>query len=152
MSVIDFIILGEIQNGNKHPYIIADKVVNFDMVKISKPAVYKNAIKLHDKGFLNREIEQKTKMPARKVYSVNYEGEKEFKRLAKEIIKNPLTGEFNAIFIYSAFVDFNILVDELLKNLNNLKDKYKNKEDIFIKQKYLLVLTYINWIEWVLQG
>jgi DNA-binding PadR family transcriptional regulator len=126
MSAIDLIILGQLLRGPKNAYEMKKM---FDLtelnkwVKISIPALYKNLVKLHDRGYLDAKIVKKGEMPEKTIYYINQKGSDYFLTLMKHY-----SSEINYIYFdFAAFV-FNLPLLEKkagTEMLHDLNQKFK---------------------------
>jgi len=128
MSTIDLTILGLLKKKSMSPYdmvrFIEFRGIN-SFIKISAPAVYKNMIKMHKKGYLSGERIRESEMPEKMVYSITEKGEKYFRSLMRHFAESP--GDI--IFDFNSFVAFSeqLQKDESLELLSSLKESFELK-------------------------
>lgn len=166
MSSVDLTILGFLMEKPMSPYEIV-KVINDrnikDMVKISEPAIYKNIIKLHSKGYLGKEIAKEGERPEKAVYSMNDSGRGFFLELmensSNRLIKIGLN--FNAFIINLDKVDKETGI-KMLDKLKKLIYEHSKILEISIgnvrmasigslgvlRQHEMVFETLKKWIDW----
>lgn len=91
MSSIDLVILGHLLHGEKSAYEMVKDFEYWNInywVKISTPSIYKNVIKLYDKGFLNSRVVKEGEMPEKTIYSLNDNGKDYFNQLMQNYSNN----------------------------------------------------------------
>lgn len=108
MSTVDLVLLGVVCEKPCSAYEI-QKIIEYrnlsKWVKISSPSVYKNVIRLEEKGYLTSEPVREGKMPEKAVYSITPLGKDYFLSLMKE----------NAARAVSVMFDFNAVIANLNK-------------------------------------
>jgi DNA-binding PadR family transcriptional regulator len=84
MSTIDLFLLGLHMDRSWNAYELVKMLDTFhlgEMIRISTPAVYKNLIRLTDKGFLSVEKRKEGGSPEKKIYTISDTGRKRFREL-----------------------------------------------------------------------
>ena len=108
MSAVDLVLLGIVCEQPCSAYEI-QKIIEYrnlsKWVKVSSPSVYKNVIRLEEKGYLASEPVREGKMPEKAVYSVTPSGKGYFLSLMKK----------TATRTVSVMFDFNAVVANLNK-------------------------------------
>jgi DNA-binding PadR family transcriptional regulator len=92
MSTVNLMILGALQEKPMNAYEMKKMVENRNLkywVKISSPSIYKNLVKLHQKGYLDGEVVREGEMPEKTVYTINGKGRQYFMSLMKKYATNP---------------------------------------------------------------
>ena len=103
MSDIDLIILGYLQHGEKSAYEMVKEFETWSLhywLKISTPSIYKNIIKLHERGYLDSRIVKEGEMPEKTIYSINGSGLLYF----NELMENSSLHMDNVYFDFNAFL------------------------------------------------
>jgi DNA-binding PadR family transcriptional regulator len=136
MSSIDLFLLGFLKEKPISAYDLAKKIKENQldqMIKISTPAVYKNLLRLKQKGYIKARNLKAGNMPHKTSYSITEKGEIYFSSLMFE--------QSNKNFI--AYFDFNSLIinldlvskKEALKMLDNFKKVLIQKREEHKRQK-----------------
>lgn len=110
MSAVDLILLGLVYEKPQSAYDMQKQVEYRNLsrwVKISSPSIYKNVLKLEEKGYLTSESVREGKMPEKSVYSITKAGKEYFLKLMRE----------KANAAVSVLFDFNAVI----ANLNKLE-------------------------------
>ncbi len=111
MSAVDLILLGLVYEHPQSAYDIQKQVEYRNLskwVKISSPSIYKNVLKLEEKGYLTSEAIREGRMPEKAVYSITPTGREHFLKLMRE----------KANAAVSVLFDFNAVI----ANLNKLEN------------------------------
>lgn len=112
MSSIDLAILGMVLEKPQSAYDVQKDIEYHHFsrwTKISTPSIYKNMLRLCDKGYLQSKRIKGNKLSEKAVYSVTEEGKKYFAELMTEYASKPVPILF----------DFNVVIT----NLNKLDEK-----------------------------
>ena len=165
MSSINLILLGILKKQSHNAYDVANIIdTNHfnELVKISKPAVYKNLIKLCNQKFLSSKTIKDNNMPAKVFYSITEKGKRYFYKLMQE----------NASKSHDIFFDFNSFIvnlhlltkKERSQLLNDLQEQLYKKKQLYkgykkeyksapiegrgiINQFYAINNSLIDWLE-----
>lgn len=116
LSSIDLIILGYLMHGEKSAYEMVKEFETWNLhhwLKISKPSIYKNIIKLCESGHLNSRIVKEGEMPEKTIYSINEKGNLYFNELM----------EYSSVHMGNIYFDFNAF----LSNIENLPKEKRNE-------------------------
>lgn len=165
MSPINLVILGFIMDKPMNPYELTKQIKNYridEMVKISIPAIYKNIIKLHEKGYVTAQIVRTNDTNEKTVYSMTQSGRKYFMQLMQKFAldKVNFNFDFNAFIVHLNHVD----KSDGLMMLKNLKNKFYKKKRLLqnqlkvlnncpfairavVQQQYMVAQTLIKWVE-----
>lgn len=111
MSAVDLILLGLVYEQPQSAYDMQKQVEYRNLskwVKISSPSIYKNVLKLEEKGCLTSETVRESRMPEKTVYSITPMGRGYFLKLMRE----KANAAVNVLF------DFNAVI----ANLNKLEN------------------------------
>ncbi len=166
MSPIDLIILGILLDKEMSAYDMANFVEGRGidkLVKISKPAIYKNCKRLYKSGCLDGHRIREGELPEKMVYSMNEKGKAKFHDLMKyfSLNVNPFFLDFNA-FLWNIEQLETSEAMEMLVNLKNqimgIKEWILQHEKeaqssasfssrMIIKQYRMIVLTLVAWVE-----
>ena len=125
MSSIDLFLLGFLYEKPWSAYELTCFVAEHqlgELVKVSTPAIYKNILRLANRGFLNSRTEKNGEMPEKKVYSITENGEEYFYELVEESFKEK----------YS----FNFPFNSAIINLDKLKKKKAIKLMKILKKRF----------------
>ncbi len=110
MSAVDLILLGLVYEQPQSAYDMQKQVEYRNLsrwVKISSPSIYKNVVKLEEKGYLTSISVREGRMPEKSVYSITPSGRAYFLKLMRE----KANAAVNVLF------DFNAVI----ANLNKLE-------------------------------
>ncbi len=104
-SIIDLTILGFIQRAPLSAYDLANLLVKAEVemvVKISKPAVYKNVQRLLERGFLEGRITKTRRWPEKRICSITTKGGDYFRELMVHFAAQPVRYQFdlNAVALF----------------------------------------------------
>lgn len=108
MSQIDLIILGYLQHKEKSAYEMVKEFETWNLqywLKISSPAIYKNIVKLYQKGYLDSKTVKEGEMPEKTIYSINQKGLSYFNELM----------EYSSNNIGRIYFDFNAFLTNIEK-------------------------------------
>lgn len=108
MSTVDLTLLGILMNKPLNAYEIKKKLEYMHIqrwTKISSPAVYKNLVNLHSRGYLDAETVREGEMPEKTIYTVNEKGKQHFHSLMEKLCQNPGT----------VYIEFTTLIAQLNK-------------------------------------
>lgn len=108
-SAVDLVILGLLNNQPMSAYDLAKLQGIYELVKISKPAVYKNVHKLCERGHLEGRVSKSGNMPEKTVYTVTKAGQQHIQDLLEGSISHRVKFHF----------DFNgliLLIEQLPKS------------------------------------
>lgn len=142
MSTVNIMLLGILMKKPLNAYEMKKKMESMNIrrwTKISTPAIYKNLVNLHRRGYLDAEIIRDGEMPEKTVYTVNEKGRKYFVSLMEHLVQNPGTVyiDFTAFVAHLNKLDHSDAVrmlEELLENLNGtllvLNDSFHQKESL----------------------
>jgi DNA-binding PadR family transcriptional regulator len=165
MSAIDLFLLGCLAERSISAYDLANFILGNhidEMVKISTPAVYKNLIKLGEKGFLEVQGSKAGKMPEKKIYSITGKGREELKSLLeKEAAKDlAFSMDFNCFILnlskvtkaeaFKLLEEFKLGLSEKRRFMAEMTEFYSNVpfEGRAIMRQYRMVLdTLSRWLE-----
>lgn len=89
-SAIDIILLGLLKNEPMSAYDLSKIQGIHELVKISKPAVYKNVIKLEKQSYLEMVVTKYGNMPDKKIYTITDKGIVYLHKSMKDIVKHAL--------------------------------------------------------------
>ncbi len=122
VSTIDLIILGILLDKPMNAYELANFIEKGrvdKLIKISKPAVYKNSKRLYKSGYLDGQRVREGELPEKLVYSINEKGQKKFSNLMEYFSSNvrPFFLDFNSFFWNIEKLE----TSEALEMLENLK-------------------------------
>ena len=112
MSAVDLILLGLVYEQPQSAYDMQKHVEYRNLsrwVKISSPSIYKNVLKLEEKGCLTSEPVREGRMPEKTVYSITPAGREYFFKLMRE----------KANAAVSVVFDFNAVI----ANLNKIENE-----------------------------
>lgn len=166
MSTIDLIILGILSEKEMSAYELANFIDDRGidkLLKISKPAVYKNCKRLYKFGYLDGQRVQESELPEKMIYTVNQNGQEHFHDLMEHYSSN----------IHPFFMDFNSFLwnigklekSEALEMLTNLKNQLigirkwilEHEKDVqksisfaskmIVKQYRMIIITLVKWVE-----
>ncbi|MDP4094514.1 MAG: PadR family transcriptional regulator [Bacillota bacterium] len=132
MSTVDLMLLGHLMKAPMNAYEMKKNLEFANIsrwVKISTPSVYKNLVKLNEKGFLDSKTVKEGEMPEKTVYTINEKGKEYFRKLMQrysESVGN-IYFDFNAVIANLDKVD----KDTGLQMLNKLQEQF------FILQKIM---------------
>ena len=130
LSTVDLMLLGALMEHPMNAYEMKKRMENASVknwAKISSPAIYRNLISLHKRGYLNAEVVKDSQMPEKTIYTVNIKGKEHFRRLMENYSENPGTVYLNL----TVFIDNLKRLDkqDAEKMLATLKDKlYAQRE------------------------
>jgi DNA-binding PadR family transcriptional regulator len=148
-----------------NPYELAKFLDNNDvkeMIRISKPSIYKNLKKLADKGFLSANPIKEGEMPEKTVYSINKKGREYFLKLMEQYAESDIKYhfDFNSMLINLDKVSPEKgleLIQKMEERLITKKERYKKYIEkysflpleamMIIKQHQMLNDTLIRWLE-----
>ncbi len=105
-SAVDLMLLGSLMDCPMNAYELKKRMEDAnvkDWVKISSPAIYKNLVRLHRRGYLDAEVVREGEMPEKTVYTVNEEGRRHFRRLMEAFAGMP----------GSVYIDFTAFISNL---------------------------------------
>ncbi len=108
MSAVDLILLGLVYEHPQSAYDMQKQVEYRNLskwVKISSPSIYKNVLRLEEKGCLTSQAMREGKMPEKVVYSITSAGRELFLKLMRE----------KASTAISVLFDFNAVIANLNK-------------------------------------
>jgi len=136
VSSIDLMLLGLIRNQPMSAYDLSKLEGVYEMVKISVPAIYKNIIRLQEKGFLSLTCMKEGKMPEKKIYAITKKGEDHFNKLLINCAKNPIKFyfDFNVSLLFTASIDYEtgIKLIQLVRDNTQQKINHLNQQlDLF---------------------
>ncbi len=129
MSAVDLILLGIVLEQPCSAYDIQKNVEYRNLskwVKISSPSIYKNVIRLEEKGCLASEPVREGKMPEKAVYSITPAGREYFLTLMKQTAARTVSVlfDFNAVISGLNKVPKETalgLIDDIRKGMNDSK-------------------------------
>ncbi len=136
MSSIDLFLLGFLNKKSSSAYDLAKFIKDnhlHQMIKISTPSVYKNLVRLKERGFLSSLSTQSGNMSQKAVYSITKKGIKYFHSLMIRQSKK----DFSIHFDFNSFI---INLDqmnekEIKKLLDNFKKVLLEKKRIYENYK-----------------
>ena len=99
-SAIDLIILGLLHNEPMSAYDLSKLQGIYELVKISKPAIYKNVHRLNEKGFLKSSVAKIGRMPEKAIYTITENGKKHLLILMEQCVAGPIKFHFD----FNAFI------------------------------------------------
>ncbi|WP_411677680.1 PadR family transcriptional regulator [Caproicibacter sp.] len=142
MSTVNIMLLGILLKKPLNAYEMKKKMESMNIrrwTKISTPAIYKNLVNLHRRGYLDAEVVRDGEMPEKTVYTVNENGRKYFVSLMEHLAQNPGTVYIDFATLIAHLNKLNHadsirVLEELLDNLNNsqyyLAESLKEKESL----------------------
>ncbi|MVB11541.1 Transcriptional regulator PadR-like family protein [Caprobacter fermentans] len=142
MSTVNIMLLGILIKEPMNAYEMKKKMESMNIrrwTKISTPAIYKNLINLHRRGYLDAEVVRDGEMPEKTIYTVNEKGRKYFFNLMERLAQNPGTVYIDFTTLVAHLNKLNRsdaarLMEELIENLNNsltnLNDSLRHNEDL----------------------
>lgn len=92
MSTVDIMLLGNLISQPMSAYEMKKKMEEMNVrrwTKISTPAIYKNLVLLHRRGYLDAEVVRDGEMPEKTAYTVNEKGHRHFLNLMEQLAQNP---------------------------------------------------------------
>lgn len=110
MSSVDLMLLGSLMDCPMNAYELKKRMENADVknwVKISSPAIYKNLVRLYQRGCLDARVVREGEMPEKTVYTINEKGRRYFQRIMETYSEEPG-------FVYIDFTAF-------ISNLHHLE-------------------------------
>ena len=136
MSSIDLFLLGFLKEKPISAYDLAKKIKENQldqMIKISTPAVYKNLLRLKQKGHIKAKNLKTSNIPYKTMYSMTKEGEEYFSTLMFE----QSSKNFSAYFDFNSFIiNLNLVSKkEALNMLDNFEKVLIQKKEEHKKQK-----------------
>ncbi len=166
ISTIDLIILGILLDKEMSAYEMANFIERRgidQLVKISKPAVYKNSKRLYKSGYLDGLKVREGELPEKMVYSMNEKGLAKFHDLMKYYSSNtdPFFLDFNSFLWNIEKLETSEAVG-MLVNLKNqllgikkwiLQHEKEAQSDasfssrMIIKQYRMMIVTLVKWVE-----
>jgi len=165
MTIIDMIILGFLYQEKLSAYDIQKEIEERNIskwIKISRPAIYKNLKKLEDKNYLTSDIEKKTNMPEKKLYSLTKKGKVEYDKKAQKISEEELNIFLDINSVISSFDNLTnekqiTFLKNVCKNIEQhlyfLNNNLEKKADIpehgkqILKQQKMLLESLLTWAE-----
>lgn len=138
-SAIDLIILGLLHNEPMSPYDLSKLQGMYELVKISKPAIYKNVHRLEQKGFLKSSVTKTGNMPEKKIYTITENGKEHLLALMEQCVAGPIRFHFD----FNAFI-LMIMVQPKENALSLLSDlRHKLKENLTYLEKSRSRFSYL---------
>lgn len=121
MSAVDLLILGLIRNKAMSAYELAEMSGIYELLKLSKPAVYRNIKLLEKRGYLEGERRKDGNMPEKRIYRVSEKGLEYQGQLMDSLIDEPikLHFDFNAVL----FLIEQMPREQAISRLDSLKLK-----------------------------
>ena len=160
-SAIDLVLLGLLNNQPMSAYDLAKLAGIYELVKVSKPAIYKNVHKLARDGYLLGSTSRTGKLPEKTVYELTPTG----KERILELMQGCVAGRLRFHFDFNAFL---LLLDQiprgeadrllrelmthLLNNKQNLQDQAARYSHLspairaLANQHIMLNETLIRWL------
>ena len=132
MSSVDLMLLGSLIDKPMNAYELKKRMENANVTnwaKISSPAIYKNLVRLHQRGYLDSEIVREGEMPEKTIYTVNKKGYQYFQRIMETYSEKPG-------FVY---IDFTAFISNLrhLEKSNAQKMLAELQKKLYAKMKYM---------------
>jgi DNA-binding PadR family transcriptional regulator len=132
LSAVDLMLLGSLIDHPMNAYELKKQMENANVknwVKISSPAIYKNLVRLHHRGYLDAQVVREGEMPEKTIYTVNEKGREHFQRLMESYSEKPG-------FIY---IDFTAFVSNLHHLERPLAEKMLTElqNKLYAKMKYM---------------
>ena len=163
-SIIDLTILGFVHRVPQSAYDLANLLARDEvnrMVKISKPAVYKNVQRLLERGYLEGRITKTKRWPEKRVCSMTPRGRDYFRELMVHFAAQPVRYQFDihavALFLPQLAREereplletMRTGLDEQQKSLERLgeagDDTIKSNRAV-VKLQQQLNGTLVNWV------
>ncbi len=133
MSTVDLILLGIVMERSCSAYEMQKNIEYRNLskwVKVSSPSIYKNVLRLEEKGYLSGDVMREGKMPEKTIYSITDSGKSYFLSLMKE----------TAAGAVSVMFDFNAVV----ANLNKIPKKQATELISDIRSGITVSKTYME--------
>lgn len=111
MSTIDLMLLGVVMQHPVSAYELKRELEVRNVqkwIRISSPAVYKNFLRLNERGYVDGTVVREGEMPEKKVYSINEKGHSYFVKLMQQYAASPAT----------VYIDFAAVISNL-HNVNH---------------------------------
>lgn len=92
MSTIDLMLLGVLMQKPMNAYEMKKEMEDRSIqnwIKISSPSIYKNFLKLYQRGYVDGKVIREGEMPEKTVYSINEKGRKYFMHLMQRYSEDP---------------------------------------------------------------
>jgi DNA-binding PadR family transcriptional regulator len=132
MSAVDLMLLGSLMDQPMNAYELKKRMENAKVsnwVKISSPAIYKNLVRLHQRGYLDAQVVREGEMPEKTIYTVNEKGRRYFHRTMESYSEKPG-------FVYIDFTAFISNLRHLEKpDAERMLAELQNK--LYAKMKYM---------------
>lgn len=132
LSTVDLMLLGTLMEHPMNAYEMKKRMENASVknwAKISTPAIYRNLVGLHRRGYLNSDVVKDGEMPEKTIYTVNEKGKEHFKRLMEMYSESP----------GMVYIGFTVFVDNLhhleKQDAEKMLTCLKNK--LYAKKKYM---------------
>lgn len=133
MSAINLFILGFFMEKEFSAYEVAEFIRKNhigNLIKISRPAIFKNCLKLAKSGYLESRVVKTGEYPEKTVYSITEKGKKHHHDLMEKIAKEPIPFyfDFNTVLSNLLFVnrdDRALLVGRIKTELEKQEMRYE---------------------------
>ncbi len=142
MSTVDLTLLGILMNKPLNAYEIKKRLEFMHIqrwTKISSPAVYKNLVNLHRRGYLDAQTVRESEMPEKTIYTVNEKGRQHFHSLMEKLCQDPgtvyieftsLIAQLNKLEKPDALRMLSELEENLTLTLESLRAAQKDREEL----------------------
>jgi len=162
VSSVDLIILGIIRNQSMSAYDLAELSGVYELIKVSKPAIYKNIRTLEKKGYLQGETHKAGNMPEKRMYSITETGRQRIKDLAVKSVQKPLSFhyDFNVFIFLIEQMPYEFAIDILghltqsieinLEYLKSQREQHSGLSfpiDSLVRQHIMLNETLASWLD-----
>lgn len=135
MSTIDLMLLGVLTEKPMNAYEVKKEMEKRNIrkwIKISSPSIYKNFLKLYQKGYIDGKVVREGEMPEKTVYSINDKGRRYFLRLMQQYSEAPgyIYLDFCAFIVNLPYIDKEAgleMVDRLCESLPVKKDSISDQ-------------------------
>ena len=137
MSAVDLMLLGSLMDQPMNAYELKKRMENANVenwVKISSPAIYKNLVRLHQRGYLDARVVREGEMPEKTIYTVNEKGCQYFQRIMESYSEKPG-------FVYIDFTAF----------ISNLRHLEKPDAERMLAELQKKLCAKMNFMELVLR-
>jgi DNA-binding PadR family transcriptional regulator len=137
MSSVDLMLLGSLIDHPMNAYELKKRMENAKVtswVKISSPAIYKNLVRLHRRGYLDAEVVREGEMPEKTIYTVNEKGRRYFQKTMESYSEKPG-------FVYIDFTAF----------ISNLRHLEKQDAERMLSELQKKLYAKMKYMELVLQ-
>jgi DNA-binding PadR family transcriptional regulator len=106
VSTIDLMLLGVVMKSPVSAYQLKKELEIRNIqkwIKISSPSIYKNFLRLHERGYVDGKIVREGEMPEKMMYSINEKGREYFMKLMNQYASDPEI----------VYIDFAVVISNL---------------------------------------